>query len=681
MTYPQQLQRLLSGLNEEQLAAVNVGPGLAALAGAPGSGKTRSVIGRLARLVYDGLPGQYILATTFTRTAAWEMNTRLEDLGVTGCRVGTIHSVANQILNTEWPTYAGKLISDYRLQQLIDGTIVKLKRAGVLRSTLTYDNKTTLAFIEECKATGICYLAGDPFGLNDMAFARQMKVATAFAEEMNCAEASLMQIYVELEESRHRGAGMSYDDMQLWSWMMLLAREDLRQKWRHTWSTIVIDEAMDCSLIQWDFAQILAGLPSIAPEAEKIEGAPVDDKQPHNLMVAGDVSQSMYSWRHAVPELFMEFAMRQDVLLCPLPINYRSVPGICNLGQKLVEKYDWHLVGTIKPHRAPLEQMPYSIITEYPSLIEESRGILAMVQQRRLEDCAVLCRLSAFLHLVEIECIRARIPYVKRAGGGFTDSQEAKDLLSYLRVANGSDVDTHISRMINAPYRYIGFGTIKAALAEEGPGHDRGVRVVRRLRRGPKLGQKQRRALLDLEECLQELRDKDRPARRELEIVLDATGYGKLRRRGDAPDESSSAVIDALLCLAEQHQTSSDFIIYMDRLAASIAQGQRQLRRKDQEGAGRNCLTLSTIHRAKGLQWPTVFVADVAAGRFPCSWSNNYDEEVRLFYVAVTRAANEVVITHSRSKGLSRGNSSSEISQFVLMARAITSEFIPSSSS
>jgi DNA helicase-2/ATP-dependent DNA helicase PcrA len=661
MPYPPALQRLLDGCNEEQRQAIDTGPGLAALVGAPGSGKTRCIVGRIARLVHDGLFGQYILAVTFTRTAAWEMNVRLVELGVTGCRVGTIHSVANQILDTEWALYKGKLISEFRLGQIVDQTVSQLKKNGVLRSLISFDRQAVLDYIEECKSTGVCILSGNPLGSNDVAHPRQLKLAEPYAKEMKCSPMSLVTIYQAVEDSRHASNGLTYDDMQLWAWMLLLCREDIRKKWRYKWSTIIVDEAQDSSLIQWDFARLLAGLDSQAPEAAALESAPERDDYPHNLMVAADGSQSLYSFRYAVPEMLVEFALSEDVQLQTLPRNYRSVPSICSLGYELVKDYEWHLVGEIKPVREEGE-IDSIKVREYPSVLAEAQGIIEIARaQRSFQDIAVLCRLSAFLHLVEVECIRNKIPYVKRAKGSFTDAPEVLDLLAYLRLANGSEDNKVISRVINAPYRYISGWLIKEALAEARPGRGKGMEVVRYIRRHRRLSMKQRRRMGELQDLLLELLEKDRPPVQELKMVIEATGYSRLRRgREEAPDEAASAVISTLVAISEQHENTEDFLIYMDRLKAAVATGQRQLKRKDLDKGAGDFLVLSTIHRAKGLEFPVVVVADVVQGRCPCKLSDNYEEEVRLFYVAVTRAANQVFITHSRNM------SSQQMSPFVL---------------
>lgn len=715
-TYSPGLTAAINEMNDEQQQVCRLNGGLAAIIGVPGSGKTRALVNLLARSVADGLDPSKVLAMTFTRAAAAEMNTRLEQMGVVGGRVGTIHSVCRQILIEETQVLDGmqldtrgalslelkKCLSDLRRERKIPGR-------GV-------DKGAVVSFIGAAKARGCVYVDGDPFALNMQLADALYEEAGKWVRECKMQMAQLARVYTEFERRRAERALYGFDDMLLWAWLALISSSDARARWRARWDVIITDETQDSNPTQWDIARMLVGLESciLRRGGEEQRGAggyievndsviPLRDVNPRSMYVFGDSSQSLYKFRAAVPELFVEFACSDDVEMLTLPLNYRSTPAICSLGTALVAGKAWHLAGEMVPagilkdvaveNSAPQVELFGNEEEEASSAVrwamELSEGALD-----GLNDCAILSRTSMALQLCEIECIRARIPYRRMFSGSFFDSKETKDVLAYLQVACGKDGDGRaLRRTINSPFRFISRRFIDQCARSAGA--ERSL-MDEMLAEAGSLSPRPQRALQEWADLLVELngmavrseevakRRKERseealeqgfisdgageeramadkvvegkaddeqmnqayvgPAKM-MATMLRQTDYLESLRREEGLGEEGSrvAMLGELQRMAEQFISPLEFLNYIEELRTAVSVGKKQLGRKDDDA--RQALTLSTIHRAKGLEWAYVRVIDVMEGRFPHRYARDQDEELRLLYVAVTRAKSECVVT------------------------------------
>ena len=720
--YPPQLAQLLAGLNDYQLSAVGVGVGQASLVGAPGSGKTRTIVARIARLVADGLDPAYILAMTFTKAAAAEMNQRLIELGIRGVRVGTIHSVARQIVAAETDLFDhGRLDEGWRLTLELKKLMGDLRRQGKM-PTRGVDLEVISRFIESCKANGPCYIFNDPWGLNMQSEPFVMTQARRWAPAAGLKTQRLMEIYTEMERRRVSCGLYDYNDMQLWSWMQLVGDEISLEKWRNRWSVVIVDEAQDSNRVQWDLARFLVGLHSCIPGVREISTAPKMDDGNHNLMVGGDPSQSIFGWRSAVPREFMTYAEAKETQQYVLPINYRSNGSICSVGTRLVRGKKWHLVGEMKPFNKDAAPDAVSI-RRYDNPEVEAAGvldeILTICQEKPLGSCAILARLRICLDLAEIECIRRRIKYIKRASGSFLESREVKDVLAYIRVAAGHDPDgTWLKHLINRPFRYIGREFLRRCEETAAVENISLLDAIVNLKRV--LSFKQRKAIDELVRLLKDMNaiavkcerqeveaekkgkdsavvvdgklsmaaierlaahdetktaaedaisnkakaddtnggsgkpgeadDIEEPTRGPADLVtmmLDRTCYIEAVRREEGllgMDESKLAIFGELHRMASMFRTPAQFLAYIDGLRVAVQRAQKSGLRVRTDGSS-DALVLSTIHSAKGLEWDHVFLVDVVEGRFPCARAEEYDEELRLLYVAVTRAAKTCTVS------------------------------------
>jgi len=680
--YSAPLQTLFDGLNEHQTRAINVGQEQACLIGVPGSGKTRTIVARIARMVADGLDPQYILAMTFTRAAAQEMTDRLKSLGIHTARVGTIHSVCRQIIASDTAMF-----QDYRLDERNQLHLELKKTLGGMRKDRKIPNtgvdlEGVSRYVEACKARGLCYVYTDPFGLNMRSEEVMLRQADNYRHLAGLPRHKLLDVFIAFEQRRGSLGLYGFDDMLLWAWMQLAVDPMSRERWRGRWSVVIVDEAQDSNPVQWDISRFLVGLDSCIPATSALDEPPVIDDRPHSLMVGGDPSQSIFGWRSAEPTLFVEYSKHKDVTTYVLPVNYRSNSQICDVGTHIVKGRPWHLAGKIQP--AVPEAAPKAVkIARYDTSQAEADDVIAqcmaIAQDSGLRSCAVLSRLRVGLDLAEIACIRNRIPYIKMASGSFFESREVKDILAYLRVAAGYDEEGRwLRHIINRPFRYIGNAFIGMC---ESFATANGISLLDAMMlKMNKLNYRQRNSLEDLYKLLQELNeiavlagereqahqehlaacaeaeaagktppvepksdDIDRmlagPAQM-IGVTLRRTDYLEELRREEGLlglDESKQAMLTALQRMAVLFRSVREFLIYVDRLTVAVQQAKKSgLRKKESDKS--DALVLSTIHRCKGLEWGNVFLVDVVQGRFPCARAEDADEELRLLYVAVTRA-------------------------------------------
>jgi DNA helicase-2/ATP-dependent DNA helicase PcrA len=320
--YPPAVRDYLAALNGQQILVAAASSGPYVVAGGPGGGKTRAIVARMARMVCDGLDPNLILAMTFTKAAAGEMTARLQSLGITGARVGTIHSVCLEIMKTECANLTNCNEVDrrsrlsYALRKGI-GDMLRKKRVG----RAGVDRQGIERFISSCKAGGICYVDGDPFRVNFNASDHLMEQAKKWQHEAGVPPGALFEFYHDFERTRGVLQLYSFDDMLLWAWMALVSDLDALERWRCRWSAVIVDEAQDSNPIQWDLARLLVGYPSCLPSAQGLPNPPAAADRDRTLMVAGDSSQSIYGWRDAEPDQFVGFADEEETTLLTLPAN------------------------------------------------------------------------------------------------------------------------------------------------------------------------------------------------------------------------------------------------------------------------------------------------------------------------------------------------------------------------
>jgi DNA helicase-2/ATP-dependent DNA helicase PcrA len=598
-------------LNLEQLAVVmHSGGPMLVLAGA-GSGKTRTVVYRVARLLEDGADPNSILLLTFTNRASREMLSRVglllgRDAGrVTG---GTFHSVGNRLLRRfgdrlGYPSNYGILdredsrdLMGNALTDVVPSTPGKrLPGAAVLVEVYSFVINTGRS-LEETVAGRFPQFSGD------------LEVMQA--------------VFRRYLERKRAASVMDYDDLLL-NWLLLLRKHDeVRRQLATRFQHVLVDEYQDTNRLQADIVDLMLG------------GG-------RNLMVVGDDAQSIYAFRGAEYANILSFPERYaDCTTFRLETNYRSLPPILDLANASIVNNERQFSKHLRPVREGGEQ---PVVCAAPS--PESQA--AFVAQRILEvvdegvplpEIAVLYRNHSHSLELEVELTRRNIPYEVRSGLRFFEQRHVKDVLVHLRfVANPRD-EVAFTRMARLRPR-LGQRLV-ARIWQTLAGATDPLAALRSVDGAalslPGAAAHSVRQLAELMARLEKLRS--RPGEMVREVV--SSGYREYVR---SQLDNAPARLDDLEQLALFADGYEGLDAFLDEVTLMNELSGEDVAAEEGE---RERVTLSTIHQAKGLEWRVVFVVWLAEGRFPTARAEDMEEERRLFYVACTRAKDELLLCY-----------------------------------
>jgi DNA helicase-2/ATP-dependent DNA helicase PcrA len=598
-------------LNPEQLAVVmHSGGPMLVLAGA-GSGKTRTVVYRVARLLEDGADPNSILLLTFTNRASREMLSRVglllgRDAGrVTG---GTFHSVGNRLLRRfgdrlGYPSNYGILdredsrdLMGNALTDVVPSTPGKrLPGAAVLVEVYSFVINTGRS-LEETVAARFPQFSGD------------LEVMQA--------------VFRRYLERKRAASVMDYDDLLL-NWLLLLRKhDDVRRQLATRFQHVLVDEYQDTNRLQADIVDLMLG------------GG-------RNLMVVGDDAQSIYAFRGAEYANILSFPERYaDCTTFRLETNYRSLPPILDLANASIVNNERQFSKHLRPVREGGEQ---PVVCAAPS--PESQA--AFVAQRILEvvdegvplpEIAVLYRNHSHSLELEVELTRRNIPYEVRSGLRFFEQRHVKDVLVHLRfVANPRD-EVAFTRMARLRPR-LGQRLV-ARIWQTLAGTTDPLAALRSVDGAalslPGAAAHSVKQLAELMARLEKLRS--RPGEMVREVV--SSGYREYVR---SQLDNAPARLDDLEQLALFADGYEGLDAFLDEVTLMNELSGEDVAAEEGE---RERVTLSTIHQAKGLEWRVVFVVWLAEGRFPTARAEDMEEERRLFYVACTRAKDELLLCY-----------------------------------
>jgi DNA helicase-2/ATP-dependent DNA helicase PcrA len=590
-------------LNAAQYAAATHVDGPVLVVAGAGSGKTRTLVFRVARLVELGIAPQCILLLTFTRRSAEEMLRRAADLVGTDCgRVcgGTFHSFANLVLRRFAPEI-GRARSFTILDRGDSEDVIQLIRTGMGfdRKEKRFPKKQTIG---EIFSACVNKSAGLPLIVE--------------SEFLHLAEhvADLERLRVRYEAYKREKNLFDYDDLLEKLRDVLVARPDLAERLSNELRYVMVDEYQDTNRLQAEIVEHLAATHK-------------------NVMAVGDDAQSIYSFRGADFRNIMEFEQRfPGARVIALEENYRSTQPILDLANAVIEQAAERYTKVLRT-RLKEGDVPVLLQTENESF--QSRFVCQRILELReegvpLDDIAVLFRSSFHSFDLELELARAELPFVKRGGFKFIETAHVKDLVAHLRVA-ANPLDTVSWLRILLLLEGIGPKTAAEMIeriAAEGGDVERLALPGRRATRAKDL---ERLAAL-----LRSLRGEGVPPSSALERVL--AYYEPILERvhpDDYPRRQKD--LEHLVTISSRYRSIegmlSDFALEppSDAVGGTLAE-------REEEGR----LTLSTIHSAKGLEWHTVFLIWAADGKFPGQYStlkaDELEEERRLCYVAITRA-------------------------------------------
>jgi DNA helicase-2/ATP-dependent DNA helicase PcrA len=615
---------LLEGLNEPQRQAVlhETGP-LLVLAGA-GSGKTRVLTHRIANLIRTGKarPGE-ILAITFTNKAAQEMRERVEVLVGPRTRamwVMTFHSANARILRAD----ADKL--------------------GYTRNFTIYDEQDALRLVKRCAdELDIDVKRYAPRGLRrQISDAKnQLMDAAAYREQVSSFfEQTAADVYELYERQIHRMNAMDFDDLLLRSVNLFELYPEVRQRYANQFGQILVDEYQDTNRTQYRWLELLAG-------------------EHRNLMVVGDEDQSVYGFRSADIRNILDFQKDfPDAEVIRLEQNYRSTQSILSVANAVIS-HNKQRLGKNLWTDAGTGDLP--VIRELEDEHSEARYVAGEIERLADEgtsrdEIAVFYRTNAQSRVLEDTLVRYGVGYQVIGGTKFYDRAEIKDAMAYLIwLTNPSDA-VAFGRVVNSPKRGIGDTTQARILSHANTVGEQVWEIALRPDIVPGLGAAAIKAVgrfMSTMERLQERVDSAGVAEL-LEETLQETGYmDALRAERTIEAEGRIENLEELISVAREYEASAEEPS-LEEFLQQIALFSEQDNLKSEEGI----VTLMTIHNAKGLEFPVVFLLGMEDGVFPHSRSieaGDVEEERRLAYVGITRAKQKLYLTHARTRSLYGG--------------------------
>ena len=626
----------LHNMNPEQQAVILHDDGPCLVAAPAGSGKTRALVHRIGRMVAEGCDPARIVAVTFSQKAAKEMNERLDSLGVEGASVGTWHALCLEILksdNTKWARFD---IDDrnrytYLVKDAVGYRHLDWKGA---------DTSAIVRFIGFCKAN-----LARPDSAEAAALARGM-----FKTAPDAVKA--VRAYSLAETFADEKGLLTFDDF-LVNVHEHLQDEETRQRWAGRWDYVLQDEAQDANLAQKTIGEMLA-------------------KDHRNYMVIGDPAQSIYGFRGSSPEYLMGFAEQWSAKVIHMVRNYRSGDAIVTAANEVIRQGKARLPVDMIAERGTPGAVSF---IEAEDLDDEAREVAGWVSSNvaggsEFKDHTILFRTNAQSRAVEEALLGAQIPYQVIGAASFFERKEVKDILGYLRVATGRDVDGDgVRRCINAPFRFLGGKFVERVmeLASDTDSNDTPSWETIVSQAAQQAGIQRRQvasanewvtiiewcarqvALQNAKETDPEFKDPVLSAGSLLRDLVHKTGYIAWLEKEEGEESVDSAHasnVRELMRVAERFATTEKFLVYIEQ---QIADSNKERRKK-----GQNKVLLMSVHRSKGLEWPRVWVIGCNQGILPHA-KGDPEEERRLFYVACTRARDELRLSSARSIAMRSG--------------------------
>jgi DNA helicase-2/ATP-dependent DNA helicase PcrA len=606
---------LLSDLTPPQREAVrHVDGPLLVLAGA-GSGKTRVVTRRVAHLLKQGIPGSEIVALTFTNKAAGEMRERLEKIVPgAGVWVGTFHGFCARLLRAHGPAI------------------------GLDRNFTIYDQSDRLRVIKAVmEENGVDNIGVSPERVENAISRAKNDLRTAgqsWGEEADHVSAVVDRVAQAYQARLLDSAAVDFDDLLTHVVTLLRQHKELRARLDAKFKYILVDEYQDTNLAQY---AILKGLSVDHP----------------NLGVTGDPDQSIYGWRGANLNNILEFERDfPGAKVVRLEQNYRSTKNILRVADHLIrfnKRRKPKSLITDNPEGSLVELITYRDETEEANRVAHTIAGLARDGGFSFGDMAVFVRVTALTRNLESAFRSARVPYQMVGGLSFYERQEIKDALAYLQLTVNPKDDIAFGRAIATPPRGIGKVSLERLQAYA---RNRGIGMLEAAKQGhavPTLPAKAAGALRDFVLLMNELgQAKDLSAEEITRRMLAQSGYR--RHWEDSKGENAEdrvANLDELVTAArvfDQEHPEATIVDFLQDI--SLASAVDQLK---EEGGS---VTLMTLHAAKGLEFPVVFIVGLEQGILPHSRSREseaeLEEERRLLFVGITRARQELKLSHCR---------------------------------
>lgn len=606
-------------LNDRQCEAVKHTEGPLLITAGAGSGKTKVLTCRIAHLLELGVASYRILAITFTNKAAKEMKERVTNL---------VGAQADSIWLSTFHSFCAKL-----LRFEIDGF------HGYTRNFTIYDSSDQLVLVKDClKKLNLDDKQFTPRSvLGTISSAKNVLMdAKAFAAKASdFYEQKVADVYAMYQEKLRENNAVDFDDLLFLAVRLLQENEEVREKYQSRFQYILVDEYQDTNHAQYALTKILAA-------------------RWRNICVVGDADQSIYAWRGADIRNIIDFTRDYpDAASIKLEQNYRSTKTILHAANAVIDNNESRPKKTLWTENPTGNKIiHYQAQTEH----DEADYIAGVIYNRHeishepYGDMAILFRTNAQSRVLEEKLMRYAIPYTMVGGTKFYDRKEIKDVLAYLRLLYNPEDSLSLTRIINVPKRNIGATTMEhvAAYAEA-----QGISLFEALSSTEEIPVT-KRAKASLEnfaamifDLLNDIEGKDVLSL--IETVIKQTGYGDMldkEAEHDPQGESRKENVGEFLSVAKDYMDSNPEGNLQDFLEnVALVSDVDDFESSDSK------VTLMTLHAAKGLEFPVVFLIGLDEGLFPHSRTlmdpAQVEEERRLAYVGITRAERQLYVTNA----------------------------------
>lgn len=608
-----------NSLNMPQSEAISHGEGPALILAGPGSGKTLVITQRVKNLIEEqGVQPSNILVITFTKAAARQMKKRfLKLMGQEHCPVtfGTFHAVFFSVLKNAYHYNAQNIIREEQKFQFL--------REIMNRMELEYED-------EQEFMSGV---------LSEISLVKNEGIDIAHYYARNCGTDIFRKIYTEYENRMRRASLLDFDDMLVYTYELFRERKDILALWQKQYPYILIDEFQDINRLQFEIVKMMA-LPK------------------KNLFVVGDDDQSIYRFRGAKPELMLNFKKSypeaKEILL---DVNYRSSSGIIRAAQSLIGHNSQRFSKKIQANEEGEGIVSFS---QYKNQWEENEAVLSNIKKQvqngvSYREMAVLFRTNVQPRMLMRQLMNHNIPFVaKDKIPNLYEHWVAKDIFTYIRIAQGSRERGDFLKIMNRPKRYIG----RESLEELSVAFDV---WMDHYKEQPWIAERIDRLEYDIR-----MLSGMKPFAA-MNYIRNGIGYDEFCREyaeyRHIKAEELLEILDELQESAREYNSYDAWFLHMEEYKEEL---ERQARAQQYNPDG---VTLATLHSAKGLEYEIVYIVDVNEGVMPYKKAvldADVEEERRMFYVGMTRAKRELYLSSVQEYN----GKKAEVSRFIREASA-----------
>ncbi len=621
------MEEIFKNLNDKQIEAVKAVEGPVLVISGPGSGKTRCLTHRVAYLISQGIAPNRILGITFTNKAANEMKERVQklleirnwklEIASAAPMLGTFHSVCLRILRKEIPLLGYK--SNFSIFDTNDqASLVKKVMANLEIDPKKYNPNLILNKISKLKT--------------DLIFPENYNPTDFFAKIVS-------RVYNNYQAELKRMNGLDFDDLIVLTVKIFKQNPDILEKYQNYWKYILVDEYQDTSHDQYTLVNLLA-------------------KKDKNIFAIGDDAQSIYAFRDADIRNILNFQKDYpDAKVIFLEQNYRSTKNILAAAQNIISNNQTQVPKELWTENTKGEKV---YIKETLNERAEADFIVDKMDELlesgyKIKDLTILYRTHAQSRAIEEALITRGFPYQIVGGIRFYERKEIKDILSYLKfMVNPTDLIS-FERIYNVPARGIGETTFNKITAINGEDLIQSIGVLAK----EKGDGKQAKSLTEFKKLLTDLSDKkdEKNLTSVIKYVIKRINYEDYLKNLVAKKELYDNTADKMENLKELLTVAKKYdMLRGEEGIEKFLEEISLLQETDKLKEAANRITLMTIHSSKGLEFPVVFIAGMEEGLFPHSRATlaplELEEERRLCYVAITRAKDRLIMTHTKYRNI-----------------------------